>query len=81
MGKIWYQKQLKYIKKLKYGKNRILFFMVPKLSEKSNLVAPSKITVFNNGVLVQNNVELLGPTLYVGSPHFERHESNRPQEL
>ena len=58
-----------------------IIFMAPKFSEKGNLVAPSRITVFHNGVLVQNNVELLGPTLYIGSPYYQLHESKLPLEL
>ena len=39
-----------------------IIFMAPRFSEKGRLVSPARITVFHNGVLVQNNVELLGPT-------------------
>ncbi len=58
-----------------------IIFMAPKFSEKGTLVSPARITVFHNGVLVQNNVELLGPTLYIGVPHYEAHESKLPLEL
>ena len=42
---------------------------------KGSLISPARITVFHNGVLVQNNVELLGPTTYMFShytPHPEK---------
>lgn len=55
-----------------------IIFMAPKFSDKGTVVAPAKITVFHNGVLVQNNVELLGPTLYIGAPHYDAHESKLP---
>ncbi len=31
---------------------------------------PPKVTVFHNGVLIQNNVSLRGPTVYVGIPEY-----------
>lgn len=58
-----------------------IIFMTPKFSEKGTVVSPARVTVFHNGVLVQNNVELLGPTLYIGSPHYQTHESKLPLEL
>ena len=38
---------------------------------------PPKVTVLHNGVLVQNNVEVRGPTVYKGIPeyHVKKHGS------
>ncbi|GAB5409695.1 MAG: DUF1080 domain-containing protein [Balneolaceae bacterium] len=58
-----------------------IIFMAPKFSEKGTLVSPAKITVFHNGVLVQNNVELLGPTCYIGTPFYVAHEAKLPLAL
>lgn len=58
-----------------------IIFMAPKFSEKGTLVSPAKITVFHNGVLVQNNVELLGPTCYIGTPYYVAHEPELPLVL
>jgi len=58
-----------------------IIFMAPKFSEKGTLVSPAKLTVFHNGVLVQNNVELLGPTCYIGTPYYIAHESKLPIAL
>jgi hypothetical protein len=58
-----------------------IIFMAPKFSEKGTVVSPARITVFHNGVLIQNNVELLGPTLYIGAPHYEAHEGKLPLYL
>jgi hypothetical protein len=58
-----------------------IIFMAPKFSEKGTLVAPARITVFHNGVLVQNNVALLGPTRYIGSPYYEAHPAKLPLAL
>ncbi len=37
------------------------------------MATPARATVFFNGVLVENNVALLGPTLYIGKPVYQRH--------
>ncbi|HVY87110.1 MAG TPA: DUF1080 domain-containing protein [Caulobacterales bacterium] len=37
------------------------------------LVSPARITVLQNGVLVQNNVTLTGSTTYRGQPQYEAH--------
>lgn len=55
-----------------------IIFMAPKFSEKGTLVSPAKVTVFHNGVLVQNNVELLGPTCYIGTPYYIAHPDKLP---
>lgn len=58
-----------------------IIFMAPKFSEKGTLVSPAKVTVFHNGVLVQNGVELLGPTTYIGTPYYIAHEEKLPIAL
>jgi len=58
-----------------------IVFMAPRFSEKGTLVSPARITVFHNGVLVQNNVELLGPTVYIGAPHYTPHPEKMPLAL
>lgn len=55
-----------------------IIFMAPKFSEKGTLVSPARITVFHNGVLVQNNVTLLGPTCYIGAPYYVAHAEKLP---
>ena len=37
------------------------------------LATPARVTVLFNGVLVQHNVALLGPTLYIGKPGYQAH--------
>ena len=37
------------------------------------LATPARVTVLFNGVLVQNNAALLGPTLYIGKPSYQAH--------
>ncbi len=45
----------------------------PRFSEDGTVKTPARITVLFNGVLVQNNVELKGSTLYIGSPSYHKH--------
>jgi hypothetical protein len=58
-----------------------IIFMAPRFSEKGSLVSPARITVFHNGVLVQNNVELMGPTTYIGASHYTPHPEKMPLAL
>jgi len=45
----------------------------PTFNDDGTVKTPAKATVFFNGVLVENNVELLGPTRYIGKPAYEKH--------
>jgi hypothetical protein len=45
----------------------------PRFNEDGSLKSPAKVTAFFNGVLVQNNVKLKGPTLYIGNPSYKPH--------
>jgi len=45
----------------------------PKFSADGLLLSPARVTVFHNGVLVQNNTTLLGDTPYIGYPSYRRH--------
>lgn len=53
-------------------------FTAPRFNENGMLISPARITVFHNGILVQNNVELKGPTEYIGIPHYEAHDEKLP---
>jgi len=39
-------------------------------ADSTSYFTPPRVTVFHNGVLIQNNVSLRGPTLYVGIPEY-----------
>ncbi len=43
----------------------------PTFKDDGSLSTPARVTVIYNGVLVQNNIELKGPTLYVGQPSYQ----------
>jgi hypothetical protein len=45
----------------------------PRFNEDGSLESPARITVYFNGILIQNNVELKGPTLYIGQPAYKKH--------
>jgi len=45
-----------------------IIFVEPKYDSKGEQIKPGTFTVFLNGILVQNNVEILGTTEYIGLP-------------
>jgi hypothetical protein len=50
-----------------------VIFTAPRFKSDGTLESPARITVLHNNVLVQNNVELTGKTLYIGKPFYEKH--------
>jgi len=50
-----------------------VIYTAPRFREDGSVFTPATFTVLQNGVLVQNNVKVLGPTVYVGIPHYEAH--------
>ncbi|MES2266263.1 MAG: DUF1080 domain-containing protein [Bacteroidota bacterium] len=42
---------------------------------------PARVTVLFNGVLVENNIELLGPTQYIGTPGYRKAHGPSPIKL
>jgi hypothetical protein len=48
-------------------------WMAPVFNEDGSLKTAARVTVFFNGVLVENNMELMGPTLYIGKPAYKKH--------
>ena len=45
----------------------------PRFNDDGTLKSPARVTVFFNGVLVQNNYELKGTTEYIGKPVYIKH--------
>ena len=39
-------------------------------NDSTTYFTPPRVTVLHNGVLIQNNVSLRGPTLYIGIPEY-----------
>jgi hypothetical protein len=50
-----------------------IVFTAPRFSDNGSVISPARITVTQNGVLVQNNTTLWGNTVYIGSPTYEKH--------
>jgi hypothetical protein len=51
-----------------------IVFVAPRFSESGRMITPAHITVFHNGVLVQNNVAVWGTTEYIGLPKYDKHD-------
>jgi hypothetical protein len=47
-----------------------IIYSAPVFSHIGNYLIPPRVTVLQNGVLVQNNVALRGPTEYIGIPEY-----------
>ncbi len=54
-----------------------IIFHGPRFDKGGKLVRPARVTVFHNGVLVQDNVELTGPTAHGARPPY----SPQPEKL
>jgi hypothetical protein len=50
-----------------------IIWTAPTFHEDGSLATPAYVTAFQNGVLVQNHVELKGETLYIGAPSYKKH--------
>ncbi|RAJ08380.1 uncharacterized protein DUF1080 [Chitinophaga skermanii] len=50
-----------------------VIWTAPRFKEDGSVQSPARVTVLQNGVLVQNNVALDGKTLYIGKPVYEKH--------
>jgi len=58
-----------------------IVFTAPQFKENGDLESPARVTVIHNGVLIQNNVTILGPTDWVIKPKYEKHASRLPLML
>lgn len=56
-------------------------FNAPQFNTKGEVIKPAYVTAFINGVLVQNQVELEGPTLYIGKSKYFKHSEKMPLYL
>src|SRR5581483_8723087 len=53
----------------------------PRFDEQGKVKSPARVTVFHNGVLVQNNVELTGPTSWLERAPYSAHPEKQPIAL
>jgi hypothetical protein len=50
-----------------------VIWTAPRFKEDGALAAPGRVTVIHNGILVQNNTEIKGVTMYIGAPWYKKH--------
>ncbi len=50
-----------------------IIYMAPEFNNSGGVTKPAYLTVFHNGVLVQNHVAVRGPTAWIGHPPYEAH--------
>ena len=50
-----------------------IVYTAPRFAKTGKLTAPARITVLLNGVLVQNNFAIQGPTAWIGHPRYKAH--------
>ena len=58
-----------------------IIFTAPLFKENGDVESPARVTVIHNGVLIQNNVTILGTTDWVMKPKYEKHASKLPLML
>ncbi len=58
-----------------------VLFLAPRFDGDGRLLAPARMTVLHNGVLVQHDVALRGSTVYQGLPAYEPHAARLPLRL
>ncbi|MCU0358245.1 MAG: DUF1080 domain-containing protein [Cyclobacteriaceae bacterium] len=50
-----------------------IIYTAPRFNNEGRLLIPAKVTVMHNGVLVQHQVDIWGPTEYIGMPVYQAH--------
>lgn len=58
-----------------------ILFTAPRFDEEGKVSKPAALTVLQNGVVVQNHVELLGGTFYDRAPVYEKHADKLPMHI
>jgi Domain of Unknown Function (DUF1080) len=52
-----------------------IIWTAPTFNADGTLKAPAHVTVLHNGILVQNNFELKGETVYIGKPAYKKYDT------
>jgi 3-keto-disaccharide hydrolase len=55
-----------------------IVYTAPRFDAEGKLVSPVRMTVFHNGVLIQNNVQLTGPTSWLERAPYQPHPEKQP---
>jgi hypothetical protein len=58
-----------------------MVYTAPRFDADGKLLAPARLTVFQNGVLIQNNVQLTGPTSWLERAPYHAHPEKQPISL
>jgi hypothetical protein len=58
-----------------------VIFTAPRFNDNGAVKSQARITVFHNGVLVQNDMALWGGTQYIGTPTYDKHGDKEPIRL
>lgn len=58
-----------------------IIYTAPRFDAEGKLLSPVRLTVFHNGVLVQNNVQLTGPTSWLERAPYQYHPEKQPISL
>ncbi|TDQ08497.1 3-keto-disaccharide hydrolase [Pedobacter metabolipauper] len=58
-----------------------IIWTAPTFNEDQSVKTPARVTVLFNGVLVQNNTELKGPTQYIGQASYKKAHGPSPIKL
>ena len=58
-----------------------IIFKAPVFNENGKVESPAYITVFHNGVLIQNNSQIQGYVKFIGYPEYKAHASKLPIKL
>jgi len=58
-----------------------IVYTAPRFDDQGKLLSPARETVFLNGVLIQNNVQLTGPTSWLERAPYQAHPEKQPISL
>ncbi len=58
-----------------------VIFTAPRFKDDGSLFSPARVTAIHNGVVVQNNTILSGPTQYIGIPSYNKPHGKSPIKL
>jgi hypothetical protein len=50
-----------------------IIWTAPRFNEDGSVKSPARVTAIHNGILIQNNVEVKGVTVYIGKPYYKKH--------
>lgn len=50
-----------------------VIYTAPRFNTEGRVISPAKVTVLHNGVIVQNGIDIWGPSEYIGLPVYQAH--------